>query len=131
MFKIKKIRPLFTAVITTANRYVQDQTFGKGLILDTTRMEGSLNPFQMVVAVGTTVHDVPVGKPVKINFKRYAKVKHLPGGIADDNTQSDNPVWAYEIPKVEIDGQECLLIQSNDIEYIVEDYDVDEGGLLQ
>ena len=59
MFKIKKIRPLFTGVITTAKKYVGDQHTNKsGLIIDTTKMSGSLNPFQTVLAVGTMVSDV-------------------------------------------------------------------------
>ena len=37
----------------------------------------------------------------------------------------------YEIPMVTLDDQECLLIQNTDIDYVVEDPQVDEGGLLQ
>ena len=132
-FKIKKIRPLFTGVITTAKKYVGDQHADVGgLIVDTRKMDGSLNPYQTVVSVGTMVKDLKEGDIVKINFKRYAIVKHTPGAIdAAENKQFDNMSWDYEIPIVEIDGVQYLFIQNNDIEYVVEDYEVDEGGLLQ
>lgn len=132
-FKIKKIKPLFTGVITTANRYVGDQFADvNGLVLDTRKLDGSLNPYQTVVAVGNMVKDFREGDVVKINFKRYAVVKHTPGAIDEaQNKQFDNMSITYEIPTVEMNGISYLFVQVNDIEYVVEDYEVDEGGLLQ
>lgn len=132
MFKIKKVRPLFTGVVTTAKKYVGETTTSGGIIIDTTRMEGSMNPYQTVVSVGNMTKDVKEGDIVKISFKRYVRTQHLPGSIDDTtNTQSDNVSQVYEIPMVVMEGEEYLFIQSNDIEYVVEDYEVDEGGLLQ
>lgn len=132
-FTIKKVRPLFTGVITTARRYVSDQTTTKGgLLVDTTKMVGTMNPLQWVVSVGSTVHDLKEGDIVKINFKRYIKAKHVPGIIGDDNVQSDNLSATFEIPSITIDGVDYLFIQNNDIEYVVTEYDgIDEGGLLE
>ena len=132
-FKIKAIRPLFTGVITTAKKYVGDQHADvNGLILDTRKMDGSLNPYQTVVSVGTTVRDVEKGDVVKLNFKRYVKTKHTPGGIDEaENKEYDNMSLTYEIPTVIIEGEEYLFLQNNDIEYVVTEYEVDEGGLLQ
>ena len=127
------MRPLFTGVIVTATKYVGDVKTAGGLLLDTTRMDGGLNPYQTIVAVGNMCKDIlHEGDVVKINFKRYAKAKHTPGAIDEaENKQFDNMSITYEIPMVVIDGQEYLFIQSNDIEYVVDDYDVDEGGLFQ
>lgn len=130
MFTIKKVRPLFTGVVTTARKYVGETTTAGGLIVDTTKMEGTLNNYQIVTAVGTMVKDLKEGDIVKINYKRYAKAKHVPGAI-EDNIQSDNMSVVYEIPMINISGEEYLFIQNNDIEYVVEDYELDEGGLLQ
>lgn len=129
--KIKKIKPLFTAVITTAKRYVGDQyTEKNGLIVDTRKMSGAINVFQTVIAVGTTVHGIQVGDIVKVNYDRYARAKHVPGRI-EDNIQSDNYSAAYEIPVIELNDEECLYLQDRDIEFVVEEYEADEGGLLQ
>lgn len=132
-FNIKKVRPLFTGVITTAKKFVGDQATMKGSILvDTRKMDGSLNYYQTVYSVGTSVRDLKEGDVVKINFSRYAKAKHTPGAIdAAANKQFDNLSWDYEIPIIVINDIEYLFIQDRDIEYIVTDYDVDEGGLLQ
>ena len=132
-FTIKKVRPLFTGVITTAKRYVGEQSAKKGgLIIDTRKMDGSMNPYQTVYSVGGTVRDIKEGDVVKINFSRYAKTKHTPGAIDEaENVQSDNLSWTYEIPIIVINDVQYLFIQDRDIEYIVEEYDVDEGGLLQ
>lgn len=131
MFRIKAIRPLFTGVVTTAEVYRGEVTSSAGII-DTTRMEGSLNPYQTVVAVGGMCKDVAPGDIVKVNFKRYAMAKHTPGAIDEaQNRQFDSMSVTYEIPTVEVDGRKMLFLQSSDIEYVVTDYEVDEGGLLQ
>lgn len=132
-FKVKAVRPLFTGVITTARRYVGEQTAKKGgLIIDTRKLDGSMNPYQTVYAVGGTVRDVKPGDVIKINFSRFAKAKHTPGAIDEaENVQSDNLGWTYEIPLIIIDDIEYLFIQDRDIEYVITDYEVDEGGLLQ
>lgn len=127
-FNIKKVRPLFTGVITTANKYAEPTD---GLLVDVTKLAGTLNIYQTVISVGKMVTDVKPGEIVRLNFKRYAKAKHVPG-VIEDNIQSDNMSVVYEIPMVTIDGRDCLFVQNNDIEYVVEDYDgIDEGGLLQ
>ena len=124
---------MFTGVVTTAKRYVGEIKTGGGLILDTTRMAGSLNPYQHVLSVGEMCKDLHEGDIVKINFKRYAKAQHTPGAIDEaQNKQFDNMSITYEIPMINIDDQECLFLQNNDIEYVVEEYEgIDEGGLLQ
>lgn len=129
MFKIRKVRPLFTGIVTTATRYVGDTTTEGGLIV-TNQMKGQLNPYQTVVAVGAMCKDVKEGDVVRLNFKRYLVPKHLPGKI-ENNVQADNLQATYEIPSIPIDGQDFLFVQSNDIEYVVEDYEVDEGGLFE
>lgn len=132
-FNIKKIRPLFTGVITTARTYVGEQYASEGsLIIDTRKRDGSLNPYQVVYSVGGTVRDIKEGDVVKINFKRYQVVKHVPGAIDEaENKQFMNDNWDVEVPIIVINGIEYLFIQDRDIEYVVEEYEVDEGGLLQ
>ncbi len=129
MFKIEKIRPLFTGVVTTAKKYVGDVKTESGLIIS---MDGQLNPYQTVISVGNMVHDVKEGDIVKLNFKRYALAKHVPGAIdKDNNLQADDMKMAYELPILTLNGETVLFMQNNDIEYVVEKYTVDEGGLLQ
>ena len=134
MFKIKKVHPMFNSIVTTAKRYVGEEaaTTNSGLIIDTRKLDGSLNNYQTVLAVGNTVHELKEGDVVSINFSRYAVARHIPGKI-EDNIETDNLSYDYRIPMVEVDGQKCLLLQTNDIEYYMEpgDYEVDGGGLFQ
>ncbi len=132
MFKVLEIKPMFTGVVTTARKYVGDIATDSGLIIPS-KLEGQLNYYQWVVAVGDMVKDIKKGDIVRINFKRYVMPKHTPGAIdADANIQHDDMSLRYEIPMVNIDGQECLFLQNNDIEYVVTKYEgIDEGGLLQ
>lgn len=123
---------MFTGVITTAITYKGEVTTNGGIILDTRKMDGTINPYQTVVAVGSMVHDLKEGDVVKINFKRYEKAQHLPGAIDEaQNKQYDNLSIGVEIPSIVINDIEYLYLQNNDIEYIVEDYEVDAGGLFQ
>ena len=131
-FKIEKVKPLFTGVIITSKKYIGEVTTSGGLLIDTTKMDGNLNPYQTVISVGDMVRNVREGNVVKVNFKRYAKTAHRPGAIDEaQNKQFDNVSVVYEIPMIVINDEECLLIQENDIEYVVEKFTVDEGGLLQ
>lgn len=131
MFKIKKVKPKFTGVVTTAYKYVTDGTTEAGLI-KVTKRKGELNFYQRVIAVGDTVKGIKEGDIVRINFKRYAIAQHTPGKIdADQNKQYDKMQWTYQIPIIPIEGEEYLFLQDADIEYVVTEYEIDEGGLLE
>lgn len=134
-FKIKKIKPMFDGVVTTAKRYVGDQfaEHSSGLIIDTTRRDGQLNVYQTVIAAGEIAErqGIKEGAIVLLNFDRYLEVKHVDGRITSDNVQTDKLSASYAIPMVNLDGQDCLFVHGNDVVYVVEDYEVDEGGLLQ
>ena len=129
-FKIKKVRPMFTAVITTSRQFVDDSQTQGGLY-NPFASAGGINYFQTVVAVGSTVTGVKEGDIIKINFDRYARAEQKPTGIDDNNVQKHKAVLTYDIPIIDIDGERCLFLQNNDIEYVVTEYEVDESGLLQ
>lgn len=128
MFKIKKIKPLFTNIVTTAKRYVGDQT-ESGLVLPG-KMDGTMNRYQTVVAAGPMASGLKEGDIVCLNFSRYMRTRHVPGKL-EDNVVTDDMSCVYEIPVVEVDGQECLLVSNSDVEYVVEEAEIDDGGLLQ
>ena len=120
MLKIKKIRPMFTALITTMNKYEQDMTTG-GLI-NVTKMQGGLKEYQTVLAVGGSVRDIKVGDLVCVNPTRFAVKKHQAGSLKD-GVISDNPVTTYNFDVVEMDGKQCLLLQDRDIDFIIEEWE--------
>lgn len=121
MLKINKIKPLFTALITTMDKYEQDKVTEGGLI-DTTKQQGALKEYQKVLAIGDAVRGITVGDLVCVNPARFAVRKHDKGSMRD-GVITDNPVVIYNFDVVEMGGNQCLLLQDRDIEYVIEDYE--------
>lgn len=120
MLKVKKIKPMFTALITTMDKYEKDVKIG-GLI-DTARQQGGLKEYQKVLAVGSSVRDIKVGDIVCVNPARFAVRKHQAGSLKD-GVVTDNPVTTYNFDVVEMDGKQCLLLQDRDVDFIIEEWE--------
>lgn len=121
MLKVNKIKPMFTALITTMDKYEHDIVTASGLI-DTTKQKAGIKEYQKVLAVGTQVRDIKEGDIVCINPSRFAVKQHKPGGLKD-GIVTDNPVISYNFPVIEMNGTECLLLQDRDIDFIIEEYE--------
>lgn len=120
MIKIKKLRPMFTNIVTTMNLYEEDSMLSSGLI-DSTKQKGTLKEYQTVISIGNAVKGINVGDVVCINPIRYAQYKHDKGSLKD--IASSNPVTGYNFNVVEIDGKDCLLLHDQDVRYVIEEYE--------
>lgn len=120
MLNIKKVRPLFTKIVTTCERYEEDQK--TGVLIDTRKQAGAVKEYQTVVAVGSNPAGIKVGDVVMINPMRYAVMKHENGSLKD-GVIKDNPVVGYQLPVIELNGVPHLLLETADIEYIIEEYE--------
>lgn len=118
MIKLKKIRPLYTTVITTAEK-VEDSRKVGGLI-DPTILKNSFKEFQRVVAVGDMVRNVKVGDLVCINPDAYAVREFHKNSIKEEMEEYKKQVTKYQFKMVELDGKECLFLQERDIDYVIE-----------
>lgn len=118
MIKIKKIKPMFTAILTTMDTYEDDVTCNSIIV----KTKGTIKEYQKVVAVGDTVRSVKVGDLVCINPKRYAVVKHQEGSL-QDGVISDNPIVRYNFDIIEMNDTPYLLLQDSDISYIIEEFE--------
>ena len=118
MIKINKIKPMFTAILTTMDTYEDDVTCNSIIV----KTKGTITEYQKVVAVGDTVRSVKVGDLVCINPKRYAVVKHQEGSL-QDGVVSDNPVVRYNFDIIEMNDTPYLLLQDSDISYIIEEFE--------
>ena len=119
MLRVKKIKPLFNRVVTTAYTYKADKLTDDGIV-DSSREEGALMEYQYVVATGKTVTAVKPGDLVVINPTRYAVMKHKEGSLKD-GVVTDNPVLGYNFPLIEIDGKPHMFIYDTDIDYIIKE----------
>ena len=121
MLKVKKIKPMFTALITTMDKYSHDMRTTGGLI-DTTKQEGGLKEYQKVLAIGNSVRDIKVGDLVCVNPTRFGVKQHQAGSLKD-GVVTDNPIIKYNFDVIEMDGEQCLLLQDRDIDFIIEEFE--------
>ena len=118
MLNVKKIRPMANYLVTTREMYEEDKVING--VLTPTR--GTLKEYQKVIAIGPIVRDIKEGDIVKINPMRYAIRKYQEGSLKN-GIISENPVTHYNFNTIELDHVQHLLLTSNDIEYVVEEYE--------
>lgn len=120
--KIKKIKPLFNQVITTMDKYDSTE-LTTGNLIDIHKVNNPIKEYQKVLATGPMVRNIEVGDLVMINPKRYGKVLHKEGSLKD-GIIGDNPVVSYNFNVIELDGNSCLLLTDQDIDFVIEDYEI-------
>lgn len=120
---IKKIKPLFTAVVVTAKVYPAD--YKEGSILSP--KAGKLMEYQEVIAVGDSCRGIEVGNLVCIDLSNYADWKYKKNSIKSDMEELTNEIIGYHVPQITIDRKKCLYLDTRDIKYIVEEYDDKEN----
>lgn len=118
---IKKIRPMFNQVITTMDKYSDDE-MKTGSIIDVSKVNNPIKEYQKVIAVGPMVRNIEVGDIVMINPKRYGKVRHKEGSLKD-GIITDNPVVSYNFNVIELNHTPFLLLLDQDIDFIIEEYE--------
>lgn len=118
---IKKIRPMFNQVITTMDKYSDDE-MKTGSIIDVSKINNPIKEYQKVVAVGPMVRNIEVGDIVMINPKRYGKTLHKEGSLKD-GVITDNPVVSYNFNVIELDHTPFLFLLDQDIDFIIEEYE--------
>ena len=118
MLKVKSIKPLFTGVLTTANKYETTST-KNGIIISAKQTEGHIKEYQTVVKVGSSVREIKPGDIVLINPSRYIRKKFDENSIRDDFDK--NPTIEINIPTVVINDKEYFLIEDRDVAYIIDD----------
>lgn len=120
---IKRIRPMFNAIVTTFD--VFEETDTDSAIIGADEMAGQPKPYQTVVAVGNAVNGIEVGDVVAIDFSRYARKQHKEGSLKDGVIQ-DNPVISYAFNTIPLDGVEHLFLYANDIQFVIEEHEMVE-----
>lgn len=121
MIVLKKVKPMFTSLITTAEKYATDLKTVGGII-DTTKA-GSLKEYQTVLAVGPDVRGVKVGDLICINPANYAVRKYDKSSTKEAMVEHYNTVIGYNFNFIEINNELCLKLRDSDIDYVVEEFE--------
>lgn len=117
MLNIKDIKPMYTSLLVTANRYTSDQL--SGVLLDASKLEGRYKEYQKVVRIGSSVREVKEGDLVLINPTRYIKRKYSDNSLREDFVE--NPITSIDIPVVTMNNVDYFMIDERDVEYIIVD----------
>ena len=131
MLKIKTIKPLFTSIVTTGDKFEKDVTVGG--IIQQDQKKGDLKLYQKVLAVGSAVRDIKVGDMVMINPIAYVRKKYSKDSVQND--MDNNPTLSINIPTVPVtdekgNTQECLLLTDRDIQFVFEGEEVSESIII-
>ena len=129
MLHIKKVKPLFTNIVTTADKFSKDDK-QQGIII---HKKGDLKPWQKVIAVGSTVRDIHEGDTVMINLMNYAVKKYSKDSLQND--LDNNPTMKFSFNTVSIDDEDgkshlCLLLTDRDVEYIFEGEEKETSSIV-
>lgn len=124
IMKIKKIKPMFTSLVTTMDKYTDTQYIAGSGLIDTSKIKSGIKEYQKVIAVGEMVRGINVGDIVCINPAAYAEKKYRSDSIKD-GIEGMNPVINYNFNVVVMNDKEYLLLQDRDIEFVVTEFDED------
>lgn len=131
MLKITKIKPMFTDIIITADRFDRD-IVEKGIVVAN---KGDLKSYQTVIAVGDSIRNISVGDKVMVNFEVFAEHK-IPVNSVKKDMDVNDPIVRYNIPWVNMtdaDGNDKVYIRIPDraVEFVFEGEEVDTPDIIQ
>ena len=124
MLKIKKIKPMFTSMVVTGDKYTEDMYDDHGLIEN---KKGDLKTYQTVLEVGSSVRDIKVGDQVMINVMHFAVMQYDPNSVKND--MGMNKIKEFRFNWVTIENEEgkpqdCLFIDQQDVLFAFEGEEV-------
>lgn len=114
---------MFTGIVTTMDKYTEPVYTPGTHIIDTSKTKNGLKEYQKVIAIGDSVRNVKVGDLVCINPSRYAVKTYSKDSLKESMDEYYNAVTKYNFNVVHIDGQDYLMLQENDIDFIVTKYE--------
>ena len=128
---IKSIKPLFTSIVTTGDKFEEDVVVAG--IIQQDQKKGDLKLYQKVIAVGSAVRDIQVGDLVMINPINYVHRKYSKNSVQND--MDNNPILSIDIPTVVVEDekgntQECLLLNDRDIRFVFEGEEKDDSIIV-
>ena len=114
MLHIKDIKPRYTQVLTTGDKYEEDMKSG-GVIV---AYKDSLKLYQKVIAVGNMVKDIEPGDTVMLDYSAYEVKRYDKNSLQND--LDNNKTIRLDLPWVTMDDEESnpqsyLLMDDRDI----------------
>lgn len=123
---LTKIKPMYTRILLTKDEY-SDVTYVPGTqIIDASKIQQGVKELQTVLAVGPDVRGIKEGDLVCINPAAYAVKKYKKGDMHDNLEEYSNTVIGYAFPEINVNNKPCLYLDQRDIDFVVEEYKIDQ-----
>lgn len=119
MLHIKSIKPMFTSIVTTANRFEEDY-IENGMILAS---KGDYKPWQTIISIGDSVRNLKKGDKVMVNLDNYVVRKYDKNSLQNDLDNNKKVRYAFNFVTLDDDNgnpKECFLFNDRDILYSFE-----------
>ena len=119
MLHIKSIKPMFTSIVTTADRFKEDYT-ENGMILAS---KGDYKPWQTIISIGDSVRNLKKGDKVMVNLDNYVVKKYDKNSLQNDLDNNKKVRYAFNFVTLDDDNgnpKECFLFNDRDILYSFE-----------
>lgn len=129
MLHIKSIRPMFTSIITTAEKFKEDY-MQDGIIMAS---KGDYKPWQTVVSVGDSVRGIKPGDKVMVNFENYVIRRYDKNSIQNDLDNNRKVRYAFNFVNMDDkDGnpKEHFLFNDRDVLYAFEGVETNERKIV-
>ena len=112
---MEKIVPMYNAVVTTANRYTEEECKSESGLYLLDQMEGQIKLKQTIISVGSTAcKDLKVGDTVMINPKQYIRKEQKPKAFQPDPNKQVYETSFY------VDGQLKSLKEKKFFSYMIQ-----------
>lgn len=129
VLNIKKIKPMYNMLVTTADVYTTEESIMSSGLLDQEKL-GKIKDIQTVVAIGSSVRDVNVGDKIGLNLELFAVKEFSKDSAKSSMDEYYNKVKRYDIPIIILDTQEYLFMASNAISFVIEEFEEREEPII-
>ncbi len=122
MINIKKIKPMFTKMLVTADVYTPEECMSNGIIESDN--VGLLKATQTVVEVGEAAAPITEGQMVFLDLTKYVKRKYEKDSAkADMGDEYYNEIETFNVPTIVMDDVTYLLVDRSDVQFIVTEFE--------
>lgn len=123
--KLKSIKPLLNYLVVTADKYTAEELAEMHGGIVRTDMVDQLKPYQTIKYISKQAENdgFKVDQLVAININRYGHSTQKKNSYIESVDEDYSAHIVYNVPTIEIDNIEYLKLGTNDIEFIITDFE--------
>ncbi len=131
--KLKKVTPMFTRILTTADVYSKEDALEHGIM--NPKKVGMIKDIQKIVAIGNSCRFVKPGDIVSLNYTRYGRSVQRKDSLKAGIDEHYNAEMVFDINVLTVNDEKLLFLDEGDVQYIVDEFteeeiEVNTSGLI-